>query len=1008
MKKCTVFLLAFLACAALFLLACTESEEGRKILRITIDKENDSLLTFDSLIVTVHSKDGSFSHDAFHGILRSPEQVAYLVLDPRVGDDYSVTIVGYKNGKVGVHKEITFINKISQSRDVPIKPDTVVAPDTVVTPGSPEILAPSDTSIAEGDSLRFRVSVRNPWSNPTTLTLKDAIPGAALDTVGRDPGDGYFTWRPNFDQGRSEPYAVTFVYSAAADKKVAKIIRVKVLNVNRPPKLAPILDQAVKENETLTFKVEAMDPDLDSLSFTSSALPQGAAFSSDAFTWKPTTGQAGNYAVKFKVWDGKDSDLVAVHITVGNVEVAPAVALVITSPTQDTTVNVTSITILYTVNGVSRQKNLPLKEGKNKIFIDTTIAGRTGLDTVTVTLDTVPPGKPTVNGATLVNTRTPTWTWKSGGGGIAAYRYRLDIEDMSASTLSTDTSYTASKDLDPGTHTLYVQERDAVGNWSQSGRRVIRIDTVRPAPPKVTISPASPTRNVQPTWNWTGSGDDAVGLFRYKLDNGDLRSGATETRALNYTPDPAHVLNEGPHWLYVQQQDSAGNWSNADSVFIRIDVTPPRAPVFLPLPLSPLNSLKPTWTWMSGGEGGNGTYRCKLDDAGLESGAISVGNGQYTPAGNLSEGPHTLYVEEGDSAGNWSKATSKTLVLALSGVVGKSGFSTGEAWAVSLALDTQGVPYVAFTDNAYGEKATVMRWNGLAWENVGNPGFTPGTVGYFISLAFGAEGAPYIAFTDGANGKKASVMRWNGTIWENVGKAGFSPDVADFTSLAFSRTGVPYVAFRDSSQGGKATVMRFNGMAWETEGAAGFSEGFANFLSLKLNSIGTPYVAFKDYAHGGKATVMRFNGTWENVGNAGFSSGEADYSSLTLDSRGLPYIAFTDVPIGGKATVMRFNGTKWENIGNAGFSEGRAHFPSLKIDGMGMPYVAFADGAYDGKATIKRWSGSSWENVGDPGFSVGSIGSPSLVLNDLGVPYLAFLDAATGYKVIVMKVSFKP
>ncbi|MEO6095698.1 MAG: Ig-like domain-containing protein, partial [Fibrobacteria bacterium] len=421
-----------------------------------IDKDNDSLLTFDSLIVKVYRKDSSFSQEVFHGVLRDPKQVLGLPLDPRVGKEFKVSIVGYKHGKIGVRKEVTILESGDfQSKDVPVQPGK----DTInIEPAIPEILAPADTSVAEGDSLRFRIGIRYPLTGPTTLTLKDVLPGAILDTAGRDPGDGYFTWRPNLSQGRAEPYAVTLVY-ASANRKVEKTIFVKVLNTNQPPKLVTIEDQKVKENETLSFKVEATDPDRDSLTLTASGLPQGAAFSAGSFTWKPTLGQAGNYSVKFKVSDGRDSDLVAALITVGNVDVSPPVAVEITSPAHDTTVNFTPITILYTVNSTSLQRKIDLKEGRNKIFIDTTVAGRTGLDTITITLDTIPPSKPMVNGNSPVLSRTPAWTWKSGGGGIGIYRYRLDNEEMASATIVNDTLYAPSNALILGTHTLFVQER---------------------------------------------------------------------------------------------------------------------------------------------------------------------------------------------------------------------------------------------------------------------------------------------------------------------------------------------------------------------------------------------------------------------------------------------------------------------------------------------------------------------------------------------------------------------
>lgn len=86
------------------------------------------------------------------------------------------------------------------------------------------------------------------------------------------------------------------------------------------------------------------------------------------------------------------------------------------------------------------------------------------------------PGTPIVSGKTQTKDTTPTWKWTSGGGGIGKYRYKLDNKNLSrGATVTRRTSYTPANELTAGRHTLYVQERDAVGNWSASGKKTTRI-----------------------------------------------------------------------------------------------------------------------------------------------------------------------------------------------------------------------------------------------------------------------------------------------------------------------------------------------------------------------------------------------------------------------------------------------------------------------------------------------------------------------------------------------------
>ncbi|HKP97969.1 MAG TPA: Ig-like domain-containing protein [Fibrobacteria bacterium] len=1039
-RRAQGFLLALISFSALLILAaCTATDDSEHTLNMIINKDNDSLLTFDSLIVKVYSQDSSFSQELFHGVLRNPKQVASLPMDPRVGREYIVFLIGYKNGKVGVKKEFAVHGPGNyQSKDLLAQ----AGKDTVtIDPTPPEILAPSDTSIAEGDSLRFRVTVRTPWSGPTTLTLKDPLSGAALDTVGRAPGEGEFTWRPNFDQGRSEPYVVTFVYSASADKKVEKSTRVKVLNVNRPPVFKLVQNQVVKEGEPLEFKVEATDPDLDSVALTLDSLPAGAHFTAGQFTWKPAPGQSGNYFLTFRASDGKAQDTLRLTITVGNVLPPPGKPVVKgKSPTNNKMPTWTwssggggtgvfryrldndDLSVSVPISDTSYIPPKELSEGTYTLYVQEknsdgvwSLSGR-----LSIVIDATPPGAPAVSvPAAFTNNPKPTWTWVPGNGnGSRSYRYKLDDGDLMTGTTSTPIpKFTPATALPEGPHTLYVQEQDSAGNWSATGTASVTVDLTPPGVPKVSLGQPSPTNLPKPVWTWVGGGNAGMGLFRSKLDDSILTSGAAPGTLLSFTPDAA--LKEGKHTLYVQERDSAGNWSATGTASVTVDLTPPGAPVFDATPLSPLNSLKPVWTWKSGGKGGVGTYRCKVDEANLASGATEVGNEQYAPPGNLSEAPHTLYVQERDSAGNWSFTSSKSLVLALQGIVGNAGFSAGNISDLSLVLSSTGVPYVAFQDEVNGGKATVMRLNptGTAWEYVGKAGFSTGEARY-TSLALSSAGVPYVAFRDGDNGDKATVMRLNtaGTAWEYVGNPGFSMDMVYFTSLALNNTGVPYIAFQDGSNYQEATVMRLNaaGTAWENVGNPGFSAGIA-FPSLALSSTGVPYVAFSDGNNEHKAMVMRLNdaGTaWENVGNPGFSANGASTPSLALSSTGVPYVAFRDYGNGYKATAMRLNaaGTTWENVGNPGFSSGMAGPPSLALSSTGVPYVAFEDNSKGDKATVMRLNaaGTAWEYVGKIGFSAGMVDSPSLALSNTGVPYVAFRDYGNGEKATVMKTSFDP
>ena len=120
--------------------------------------------------------------------------------------------------------------------------------------------------------------------------------------------------------------------------------------------------------------------------------------------------------------------------------------------------------------------------------------------------DTTAPTAPSVSGTTPTNVTTPTWSWSPGGGGNGTYRYKLDNSDLtSGATTTTSTSYTPGSGISEGSHILYVQERDAVGNWSSSGSRTIVIDTTAPTAPTLLLSSETTTKIEGTTTSTVGS-----------------------------------------------------------------------------------------------------------------------------------------------------------------------------------------------------------------------------------------------------------------------------------------------------------------------------------------------------------------------------------------------------------------------------------------------------------------------------------------------------------------------
>lgn len=156
-----------------------------------------------------------------------------------------------------------------------------------------------------------------------------------------------------------------------------------------------------------------------------------------------------------------------------------------------------------------------------------------------------------------------------------------------------------------------------------------------------------PTRSK--TWNWSSAKE--VVTFRYRIDtdpaglpDGEYSAVTTATQA----------GGDGTYFLHVQARDDSGNASAVVTVHAILDNTAPAAPAVSVAGL--VHTATPTWTWTSGGGGGNGRFRYQLE--GTAGGWTETTALSFVPPAALSEGTHTLYVQERDVAGNWSAAGS--------------------------------------------------------------------------------------------------------------------------------------------------------------------------------------------------------------------------------------------------------------------------------------------------------------------------------------------------------------
>ena len=175
------------------------------------------------------------------------------------------------------------------------------------------VLTPiGNKNVNENTTLTFSISATDADGDSLTYSTSALPSGAAFNASSKT-----FSWTPTYSQSGS--YQITFSANDGYGGTASETINIAVNNKNRAPVLTPIGNKNVDDNATLTFSISATDADGDSLTYSTSTLPTGAAFnaSSKTFSWTPTYSQSASYQITFSVNDGfggLDSETITVTV----------------------------------------------------------------------------------------------------------------------------------------------------------------------------------------------------------------------------------------------------------------------------------------------------------------------------------------------------------------------------------------------------------------------------------------------------------------------------------------------------------------------------------------------------------------------------------------------------------------------------------------------------------------------------------------------------------------------
>jgi hypothetical protein len=184
---------------------------------------------------------------------------------------------------------------------------------------SPVLSPIGNKTIDENATLNIILTATDEDNDPLIFVISPLPNGATFNAITQT-----FSWTPSYSQ--SGTYQITFKADDGYGGISSETIDIVVNNKNGAPILTLIDNKIIDEGSTLTFSISSTDPDGDTLTYSTSSLPNGATFNATTrtFSWTPTYTQSGTYLATFSANDGHGGiDSKTITITVNNVNRSP-------------------------------------------------------------------------------------------------------------------------------------------------------------------------------------------------------------------------------------------------------------------------------------------------------------------------------------------------------------------------------------------------------------------------------------------------------------------------------------------------------------------------------------------------------------------------------------------------------------------------------------------------------------------------------------------------------------
>ena len=170
----------------------------------------------------------------------------------------------------------------------------------------PSVTSISDQTVASGSTFTHGVRASDPDGDALTYSLLAAPGGGSIDR------NGLITWQTGANDVGPHTFTVSVSDGALSDTE-SFTVTVRAGG----PSVMPIPDRTIAAGSTLTYDVQASDPDGDALTYSLLDAPDGASINeAGRILWSTTTADPGDYTFVVSVSDARETVTASFAVTV--------------------------------------------------------------------------------------------------------------------------------------------------------------------------------------------------------------------------------------------------------------------------------------------------------------------------------------------------------------------------------------------------------------------------------------------------------------------------------------------------------------------------------------------------------------------------------------------------------------------------------------------------------------------------------------------------------------------